>query len=164
MRNDISSLRPRRDTDESGTAPIDFLAREARKKVNLFGIENKTGRSSIKEMSQFQLDVSDCDTILNDMRRLSIPAYIIHAQVLEVWQPPTMGFKIMGLWWTDVYCMAENFKSVKMRRDENRGAAYFSKKAFSEIDTFPDAVEGISGIALIERFKQEGIPTMYRSS
>jgi hypothetical protein len=41
VRNDISSLRPRRDTDESGTAPIDFLVRDTRTNTNLFGIENK---------------------------------------------------------------------------------------------------------------------------
>jgi hypothetical protein len=157
-RLDISSLRPRRDTDESGTAPIDFLARDTRTGMDLFGIENKTGRSSIKEMSQFQLDVSDCDTISNDMERLGVPAYIIHAQVLEVWEPPTMGFQIVGLWWTDVYRMAAEFKSVKQRRDENRGAAYFGKKAFSDISTFPDDV---ATEALVKRFKKEGIRPMY---
>jgi hypothetical protein len=131
--------------------------------VDLFGIENKTGRSSIKEMSQFQLDCSDCDTISNDMRRLNIPAYIIHAQVLEVWdQPPTVGFRATGLWWTDVYKMAEHFKKVQQRGDENRNAAYFGKKAFDDIFTFPDAIEGKSGETLVQRFKREGIPQMYR--
>jgi len=163
IRNDISSLRPRRDTDVSGTAPMDFLVRDLRTGKEVFGIENKTGRSSIQDMSQFQLDVSDCDTILNDMSRLSIPAYIIHAQVLEIWQPPTLGNKIMGLWWTDVYKMAEHFKAVKKRADENRGAAYFGKKAFLEIDTFPDAVEGKSGITLVDRFARDGAPEMYHS-
>ena len=164
VRNDISSLRPRRDTDVSAEAPIDFLARDVKTKAGLFGIENKTGRSSIKEMSQFQLDVSDCDTILNDMRRLNVPAYIIHAQVLEVWQPPTVGFKIIGLWWTDVYKMGEHFKKTQKRADENRGAAYFDRKAFDVIDTFPDAVEGKAGERLVDRFKREGIPAMYRSA
>lgn len=154
-------MRPRRDTDESATAPIDFLARETKKHKNVFGIENKTGRSSIKEMSQFQLDVSDCDTILNDMRRLGVPAYIIHAQVLEAWLPPTMGYRIVGLWWTDVYKMAEHFKSVKQRRDEQRGAAYFGKKAFADIATFPAEVHSK---ALVARFKKEGIPQMYHRS
>jgi hypothetical protein len=74
-------------------------------------------------MSQFQLDVSDCDSIVNDMRRLNVPAYVIHAQVLEVWQPPTMGFQIVGLWWTDVYRMAEHFKKLQQRKDEQRSAA-----------------------------------------
>jgi hypothetical protein len=160
VRNDISSLRPRRDTDESGTAPIDFLARDTRTQADMFGIENKTGRSSIRDMSQFQLDVSDCDTIIHDMQRLKVPSYVIHAQVLEVWQPPTMGFQIVGLWWTDVYRMGQHFKAVKKRADENRGAAYFGKKAFAAIDTFPADVQAM---ALVNRFKKEGIPQMYRS-
>lgn len=113
-------------------------------------------------MSQFQLDVSDCDTIIHDMKELGVPAYLVHAQVLEVWEPPTMGFQIAGLWWTDVYKMTEHFKSVSMRRDENRGAAYFGKKAFEDIATLPDTVAGDSGHALVERFKREGIPSLYR--
>jgi hypothetical protein len=97
-RNDIAALRPRRKTDESATAPLDFIANDTVIKVDLFGIENKAGRSSIREMRQFQLDCSDCDTILNDMRRSNIPAYLIHAQVLEVWdKPPTVGFRKTGL-------------------------------------------------------------------
>jgi hypothetical protein len=161
VRSDISSLRPRRDTDPSGTAPMDFVARHLVTKANLFGIENKTGRSSIKDMSQFQLDVSDCDTIKNDMRRLGIPAFLIHAQVLEVWKPPTMGFQIVGLWWSDVYSMTEHFKSVKMRKDENRGAAYFGKKAFNDMTTFATAAADLGPRGIVQRFKHEGIPEMY---
>jgi len=161
VRNDIASLRPRRDTAESGTAPIDFLARDTRTQVNVFGIENKTGRSSLKDMSQFQLDCSDCDAILNDMRRLKMPAYIIHAQVLEVWQPPTMGFQIVGLWWTDVYKLTEHFKKVQQRKDEQRGAAYSGKKAFSDIGTFPADVQAMT---LLKSFKKKGIRAMHRPS
>jgi len=71
-----------------------------------------------------------------------------------------MGFQIAGLWWTDVYKMTEHFKSVSMRRDEKRGAAYLGKKAFEDIATLPDAVAGDSGHALVERFKREGIPAL----
>jgi hypothetical protein len=91
LQNDVPSLRPRRNTDESGVAPVDFLAVDERRKRKVFGIQNKTGRSSIQEMSQFQLDTSDCDCILNDMRALKIPMYVIHAQVLELWEPPSGG-------------------------------------------------------------------------
>jgi hypothetical protein len=160
--NDRSSLQPRRDTDESAVAPVDFLARDIATRNNVFGIENKTGRSSIREMSQFQLDVSDCDTILNDMRRMHIPVYVIHAQVLEKWAPPTVGFEVVGLWWSDVYKMAEHFKSVSMRRDEMRGAAYFGKRAFEPIDSFAEALQDEGGWALVRRFEREGIPQMYR--
>jgi hypothetical protein len=161
MQNDPSSLRPRRDTDQSGIAPVDFLTLDEKTRKNVFGIENKTGRSSVREMSQFQLDVSDCDCILNEMRSLKVPIYLIHAQVLEVWLPPTMGYRTVGLWWSDVYTMAAHFKDVRMRRDESRGAAYFGKKAFSDIATLPDHLWGKRGFALVERFRREGVPVMY---
>jgi hypothetical protein len=163
IQNDISSLRPRRDTDESGVAPVDFLAVDERKSKHVFGIENKTGRSSIRQMSQFQLDVSDCDCILNEMRAHGIPVFVVHAQVLEVWKAPTMGFRIVGLWWSDVYSMAEHFKSVKTRRDEMRGAAYFGKKAFSTMDTFVESLWGKEDFAIVERLRRDGIPNMYRT-
>jgi hypothetical protein len=162
VQNDPSSLLPRRETDQSAIAPVDFLARDATSGKNVFAIENKTGRSSISEMSQFQLDVSDCDTILNEMRALRIPVYIVHAQVLETWHPPTMGFRVVGLWWSDVYRMAEHFKSVSMRRDEMRGAAYFNRRAFLAIETLPDALQGKKNWALVEKYRREGIPKMYR--
>jgi hypothetical protein len=55
---------------------------------------------------------------------------------------------------------SEHFKSVKQRRDEQRGAAYFGKKAFAGIETFPADVQAMS---LVNRFKREGIVPMYRS-
>ena len=161
--NDASALRPKRAADQRATAPIDFLVRDMTRDQDVFGIENKTGRSSIRDMSVFQLDVSDCDTISNDMERLQIPAYVIHAQVLEQWQhPPTVGFQTVGLWWSDVYIMAEHFKETRMRRDEMRGAAFFNKKAFLPIDSFPDALAGAKTWALVERFQRDGIAPMYR--
>src|SRR4029077_10003256 len=39
VRNDVAPLRPRQPTAERGTAPIDFLARDASTKTNVFGIE-----------------------------------------------------------------------------------------------------------------------------
>ncbi len=160
--NDLSSLRPRRTSDVSGEGPLDFLVTDERNGQTVFGIENKTGRSSIKEMSQFQLDVSDCDSILHHVRQLNIPAYVIHAQVLEIWQPPTMGFRTVGPWWSDIYRMAENFVTVKMRRMENRGAAYFKRAAFAAINTLGDDLYDRSGEPrLVSRFREEGIPRMY---
>jgi hypothetical protein len=43
-----------------------------------------------------------------------------------------------------------------------RGAAYFSKKAFSDMGTFLDSLWGEKDFALVERFRQEGVPKMYR--
>jgi hypothetical protein len=162
MPNDPSSLRPYSDTDPSGIARLDFLVVDEGTGSNAFGIENKTGRSSMPEMRRFQLDVSDCNCILNEMRSLQIPVYVIHAQVLELWQPPTMGFRAVGLWWSDVYLMTEHFQEVRIRRDERRGAAYFGKRAFSGIESLPDQLWSGKEYALVERFRREGIPTLYR--
>ena len=162
VQNDPSSLRPRRSTDETGRAPLDFLVRDRASGEVLFGIENKTGRSSIKDMSQFQLDVSDCDSILNEVERVGAPVYLIHAQVLEDWLPPTLGYRTVGLWWTDIFQMAEHFSSLRMRRDEQRGAAYFKKAAFSPIETFCDGLYDQEGrLRLVGRFKRERAPKMY---
>jgi len=164
VQNDRSSLRPRRDTDVTGKGPLDFLVTDEQAGRLVFGIENKTGRSSMRDMSQFQLDVSDCDSILNGVRELGVPAFIVHAQVLEQWAPPTMGFRAVSLWWSDIYLMTEHFTSVRMRRDERRGAAYFKKQAFAAIDTFADALYNDAGkLAIEERFHEEGIPPMYVS-
>lgn len=161
VRNDESSLRPRRDTDQSGVAAVDFLAVDSRTEKNVFGVENKTGRSSIRDMSQFQVDTSDCDCITNEMASLNIPVYVVHAQVLELWEPPTTGFRIVGLWWSDPYKMKDHFRSIRTRRDEMRGAAYFSKKAFSDMDTFVESLWGEEDFVLVEQFRNEGIPRMY---
>jgi hypothetical protein len=162
--NDESSLRPRRNTDVSGESPIDFLIRDTRSGDVVLAIENKTGRSSIKEMSAFQLDVSDCDCILHDVRKCNVPAYLIHAQVLERWEPPTVGFEAIDLWWTDIYQMAENFRDVRMRRDENRGAAYFRKQAFHDMSKLAGALFDEKGnLALVERFRRDGVPSLYEA-
>lgn len=164
VQNDESALRPRRDTDVSGEGPLDFLVRDTSQNRVLLGIENKTGRSSIQEMSVFQLDVSDCDSIIHHVRESNIPAYLIHAQVLERWHPPTVEFYTAGLWWTDMYELAANFSEVKMRRDEQRGAAYFRKQAFRDISTLPTSLfDQTSNLALAVRFKREGVPTLYSS-
>lgn len=162
IQNDKSVLQPHRpQVDESGVADIDFIVRE--KNTDLFTIENKTGRSSIREMSKFQLDISDCDCITHSMTTLGIPAYLIHAQVLETWEPPTMGFRPVGLWWTDVYKMAAHYASTHQRRDESRNAAFFNKKAFHEISTFADAIMGQQTYALVEQFQRERMPALYHS-
>jgi hypothetical protein len=163
IRNDISALLPRREGDLTAEGPLDFLVNDDRLDAVVFGMENKTGRSAIYDMTQFQLDISDCDAITNDMKKLAIPAYLIHAHVLEKWQPPTVGFEIVGLWWTDVYRMAEHFKSVSMRRDEMRGAAYFGKKAFLPMETFAEQLVNSAGeLRLLELFRRDGIPELYR--
>jgi len=160
--NDESSLRPRRDGDVSGEGPLDFLITDTRNDQVVLGIENKTGRSSIKDMSAFQLDISDCDSISHHVNELGIPCYLVHAQVLEQWQPPTMGFEAIGLWWTDIYLMSEHFRDIRIRRDEQRGAAYFKKAAFRDMEELVTALFTPSGdLALVERFGREGLPALY---
>lgn len=160
--NDASSLRPRRKTDVSGESPIDFLVRDTRNGEVVLALENKTGRSSIREMSAFQLDISDCDCIIHDVRKLNVPAYLIHAQVLEVWEPPTWGFRAVGLWCADIYSMAANFRDVRTRQDEQRGAAYFKKAAFYDISELATALVNANGnLALAERFRADGMPMLY---
>lgn len=162
--NDPSALRPRRTTDATGEGPLDFLVRDTRSRAVVLGIENKTGRSSIRDMSAFQLDVSDCDSILHHVRELSIPAYVIHAQVLELWEPPTQGYQTVGLWWSDIYQMTGHFREIRMRRDEQRGAAYFSKRAFQSIETLSGALVNNDGeLALVATFRQRGVPQMYQT-
>jgi hypothetical protein len=74
-----------------------------------------------------------------------------------------MGFRAVGLWWSDIYQMTEHFRQVKMRRDEQRGAAYFGKRAFQDIASLPDAlVAGGGELALVARYKREGVPDMYQ--
>ncbi|OGU60970.1 MAG: hypothetical protein A2X64_02905 [Ignavibacteria bacterium GWF2_33_9] len=165
IQNDKASLRPRRAEDVSGEGPLDFLVKDKNTGKTIFGIENKTGRSSIKEMSQFQLDVSDCDSILHHVNHLHIPAYIIHAQVLELWKPPTMGFEAKGLWFTDMYKMAQNFTGIKMRALEQRGAAFFKRAAFSPIENFLEQLDNGDGTAVIvKQFELHGIPQIYRTN
>jgi len=162
--NDTSALRPRREGDVSGEGPLDFLIRDTGSGAVVLGIENKTGRSSIKDMSAFQLDVSDCDSILHHVRKLNVPCYLVHAQVLERWDPPTMGFEAVGLWWTDIYQMAAEFRDIRMRRDEQRGAAYFRKAAFQDMDELVATLFDKSGnLALVGRFRRERIPQLYKT-
>jgi hypothetical protein len=148
-----------------GRGPLDFLVRDTRSGAVVFGIENKTGRSSIRDMSAFQLDVSDCDSILHHVRELTIPAYVIHAQVLEIWEPPTQGYQTVSLWWSDIYQMTEHFREVRMRRDEQRGAAYFGKRAFQSIETLANSLVNETGeLTLVAMFRAGGIPRMYQTA
>jgi hypothetical protein len=160
--NDIAALKPHTPGTRAGIAPIDFLVTNERNGKTVFAIDNKTGRSSLKDMRVFQLNLSDCDCILTEMRTLRFPVYVFHAQVPETWSPPTMGFRSVGLWWTDIYKMAEYFKEIKGRRDESRSAAYFGKKAFAPIATFAQSIHDGTHFVLRAQLEWAGIPAMYR--
>lgn len=60
--------------------------------------------------------------------------------------------------------MTEQFREVRMRRDEQRGAAYFSKRAFQNIETLSNALVSEAGeLVLVERFRRDGVPRMYQA-
>ena len=143
-------------------AQLTLSVRDTQSGAIVLALENKTGRSAIREMSAFQLDISDCDCIIHGVRKDNVPAYLVHAQVLEVWEPPTWGFKAVGLWWTDIYSMAANFRDVRTRQDEQRGAAYFKKAAFHDMTELAAVLFDAEGkLTLAERFRTEGVPKLY---
>ena len=140
LQKDISSLMPRRDTDISASAAIDFIVVDERISTTVLRHCNKTGRSSMGWMSQFQLEREKRNTIPERYEKDRIARYMSFTPKCWDWEPPTMGFRIVGLWWSDVYTMGEHFKSVRTRRDKMRGAAYFGKKPFYPMSTFVDAI------------------------
>lgn len=161
-RNDVSELRRRDETATSGESEIDFLVCEGESPV--LAIENKTGRSPIRGaggMSQFQLDKSDCDCITYGMNQYGVGAYVIHAEVLENWKPPTWGFYCRSLWWSDVYRMREGYSSRKMRRDEGRIAIYFRKTAFDPIGSFRESLYDGEDLRLVKLYEQQGAIALY---
>jgi hypothetical protein len=126
----------------------------------LFGIEMKTGRSSISQMSQFQLDVSDCDDIMGWVEPLRLPGFLFHIQVTEEFNPPTSRRVARDGWFMDIFEMQENFKSIRQRPRENRPAAYYNKKGFHRFDDFiqDDFVERLEEMR--KRFAK-GFPKLY---
>jgi len=112
-------------------------------------------------MSQFQLDASDCDCITYAMNELHVPAYVIHAEVLERWKPPTVGFYCRSLWWSDIYRMRSHYKSRKQRRDESRMAIYFGKEAFESIDDFRATLFDGAELSLPKQFAEQGVIQLY---
>ncbi len=70
--------------EKSATAPVDFLVQVRETKEVLIGIEGKAGPGSIAEIPRFQLENSDCYTILNEMAAKNLPVDIMQSQVLQV--------------------------------------------------------------------------------
>lgn len=117
--------------------------------VVLFGAEVKTGRNHLQGgtigsgMSQFQLDVSDIESILDAMERDGsfVPAFVLHCQVVDVPEPPTQKFDCVGIWWTSIDNLIDHIQEIKQRPRENRPAAYISTNAFNNIDSLIDEVK-----------------------
>lgn len=165
---DRPTLRRRgRDDSKSKHAEIDFVARGATG-VPVFGFELKTGKSHISGraavgagMSRFQLDVSDCDDIAAVMARERIPVYLVHVQVIDRAQPPTVEYRAIAGWWTDPFRMNEHFSHVQRRPRETRDAAYFDVNMFQPLSSFPNHIGNDGPADLAERIEQEGIPDLY---
>ena len=167
-KTDEPTLRRReRDASETKTAEIDFAAQDEDEK-DAFGFELKTGRSHISglaqvgsRISEFQLDTSDCDDITTVIDREGIPVYLLHVQVIDRAHPPTLEYKALAGWWTDVFRMAEHFKRIRVRPRETRNAAYYDTAMFEPLDTFAEHLRSGEYKKLAERLRREGIPDLY---
>jgi hypothetical protein len=128
-------------------------------------IEIKTGRSAINEMSNFQLDISDCDDILEFVRRELVATYIFHVQVIEEFSPPTSYFKPVGIWWTDIFKMERSFqKIIKRRIDRGKQAVYFDPKCFETMTSFINEVKKEKYNDLTKKLRQGRIPILYKTT
>jgi hypothetical protein len=145
----------------------DFVATDRRTGRPTLGIELKTGKSYIgssgigNRMNRFQLDTSDCDDILTVLKRDRLPMYLMHAQVFDRADPPTVRFQGVGLWWTDIFSMRDHFITTAMRPRETRAAAYFDTRMFRPFATFPDHLAASGPAELKARMASEGIPDLY---
>jgi hypothetical protein len=127
-----------------------------------FWIELKTGQRSVDEFATFQLDVSDCDDILNVVRLTGIPAYVFHIQVDREYHPPSDHILGKGIWWSDIFSMTGAFvKTERRQRDGGKMAAHFSPRCFQPFETFGGALKTNHHTALQARLKTEGPPIMY---
>jgi hypothetical protein len=125
-------------------------------------IEVKTGRSAIGDMNTFQLDVSDCDDIMDFVRREFVATYVFHVQVIQEFSPPTSYFKPVGLWWTDIFKMKSAFQKVAKRRiDAGKPAAHYDTKCFEDMTSFIREVKGRRYEVLTDRLRKGQIPILY---
>jgi len=133
---------------QAKVAAIDFMAVDTRDDTPVLGIELKTGKGYIgrhgigSKIGEFQLDTSDCDDILTVMSRVQVPVYLAHAQVIDRAEPPTVRYAALGVWWTDLFSMADNFDRVQKRPRETRMAAYYDTAMFQPLPTLLDHITG----------------------
>lgn len=113
-------------------------------------------------MGQFQLDHSDCDAIMDVVRREELPVYLAHAQVVDRVLPPTTYYVAVGIWWTDLFSMSENYNESRSRPRENRPAAYFNTTMFNDTQAFIDHLNNNGPDHIKTRMKQDGYPGLYR--
>jgi hypothetical protein len=157
---DPASLRKYTQGKKTSFSDPDFINID-NKENPLFFIEMKTGRNSIKDMSQFQLDTSDCDDIMAGAKKYKIPSYLFHLMVREEYKPPTFKHVALGAWWVNTFDMIDAFKNIRMRDKERRNAAFFSRKMFKPIGEFFDHLNNPEFEILTKKSKDE-IPVLYK--
>lgn len=141
---------------------LDLRARKLADNSPAFWVEIKTGPGSIDEISEFQLDCSDCDDIMNAVRTSGIPALLVHCQIAKFPQPPTMRLLGQAVWWTDLRAFANAFNAVRARRgNERKFAAYFDTKCFRPVATFGTFLAEGGHTAIAEALARDGCPTLY---
>ncbi|MGA8855576.1 MAG: hypothetical protein WB643_00255 [Candidatus Bathyarchaeia archaeon] len=139
----------------------DFTGVRTETDRKVFAVEMKTGRSSIKKMSAFQLDVSDCDDILSFVKSLRVPSYVFHVQVVEEFQPPTFRKVAINGWWASVFDMEKAFTETRTRQREQRPAAYFKRTAFKPLDEFAGHLRS-EQYDEINKKLQKRLPKLYK--
>jgi hypothetical protein len=147
----------------------DFRAVDRKSGEPLFALELKTGKSRIGQgigvgtgMGAFQLDISDCDDIRAVMSRERIPVYLIHAQVIDRYDPPARFYVGTCAWWANPFDMRTHWEDTRQRSRETRDAAYFKLAMFSSWEDFEAHVDAGKPDALRERIRKSGPPRLYR--
>ncbi len=146
----------------------DFRAVDRKSKEPVFALELKTGKSRIGQglgigtaMGAFQLDISDCDDIRAVMSRERIPVYLVHAQVVDRYDPPARTYVGTGAWWASPFDMRSHWQDTRQRPRETRNAAYFDLAMFSPWENFEEHVNVGKPDALRERVHKSGPPRLY---
>jgi len=138
----------------------DFIALENGKPI--FAIEMKTGRSSVEEMSSFQLDISDCSHIMQFLSsaQYRIPTFLFHVQVLEEYKPPTVRYIAVNAWWASLFELEKNIVKIGMRPRERRPAVYYRPNIFKPIESFPQYILS-NGLQSERQVLAERLPKLY---
>lgn len=162
-------LRRDPETQRAKRVEPDFVASSRSSGERALAFELKTGKSYIAgataagaRMGQFQLDTSDCDDIVEVMRRERLPVYLLHVQVIDRAQPPTVRYVALAAWWTDVFSVAEHFQRVQRRPRETRAAAYFDIRMFRGFPALAEHLDAGEHTRIAARLGKEGIPKLYR--
>jgi len=112
-------------------------------------------------MSEFQLDASDCDGIVEQTTALRVPVFLMHAQIRSRPTPPTFEFVPTGMWWVPVRDMLPNLRDVRNRPRETRPAAYYRTSMFRPISDFPRDITPDWLRSETERIRSGDIPVLY---